>query len=148
MAPKRWRVAEMNADIERSGRVVEVCFQTNRAVVRFEGMPPDIGQDVLFVGLPVEWQYHYPDGSWRCSDGGPINGMKPDRGRPLYAEAPVRDDRLPQQRGASLVQRISAYLLGGGLFSPELADHDSVRALLIDCREALSAISRATGTQA
>lgn len=34
---------------------------------------------------PVEYQYHYPDGSWRCSNGDAINGMRPDRARSLYA---------------------------------------------------------------
>jgi hypothetical protein len=34
---------------------------------------------------PVEYQYHYPDGSWRCSNGDVINGMRPDRARSLYA---------------------------------------------------------------
>ncbi len=34
-------------------------------------------------------------------------------------------------------ERIAAYLTGGGLFNPELANHDAVRDLLIDCRAAL-----------
>ena len=34
---------------------------------------------------PVEYQYHYPDGSWRCSNGEVINGLQPDRARSLYA---------------------------------------------------------------
>lgn len=34
---------------------------------------------------PVEYQYHYPDGSWHCSNGEVINGMRPDRARSLYA---------------------------------------------------------------
>ena len=34
---------------------------------------------------PVEYQYHYPDGSWRCSNGEVINGMRPDCARSLYA---------------------------------------------------------------
>ena len=38
-----------------------------------------------------------------------------------------------------LSQRITDYLSGGGLFNPELANHDAVRDLLIDCRAALSA---------
>jgi hypothetical protein len=37
-----------------------------------------------------------------------------------------------------LVERITAYLSGGGLVNPELAIHDAVRGLLIDCRAALS----------
>jgi hypothetical protein len=40
---------------------------------------------------------------------------------------------------AELISRITAYLSGGGLFNPELAIHDAVRDLLIDCRTALSA---------
>jgi hypothetical protein len=40
---------------------------------------------------------------------------------------------------ADLTSRITAYLSGGGLFNPELANHDAVRDLLIDCRAALAA---------
>jgi hypothetical protein len=39
----------------------------------------------------------------------------------------------------ALCERITAYLAGGGLFNPELADHTAVRDLLIECRAALSA---------
>ena len=37
----------------------------------------------------------------------------------------------------TLIQRLSDYLSGGGLFNPELANHEAVRDLLIDCRDAL-----------
>ena len=37
-----------------------------------------------------------------------------------------------------LRERITAYLCTGGLFNPELANHDAVRNLLIDCRDFLS----------
>ena len=37
-----------------------------------------------------------------------------------------------------LTQRITDYLASGGLFNPELANHDAVRDLLIDCRAALT----------
>ena len=37
----------------------------------------------------------------------------------------------------ALSRRITEYLSGGGLFNPELADHNAVRDLLIDCRAAL-----------
>lgn len=40
---------------------------------------------------------------------------------------------------AELAERITAYLSGGGLFNPELANHEAVRDLLIDCRDALAA---------
>ncbi len=39
-----------------------------------------------------------------------------------------------------LVKRITAYLDSGGLWNPEAMEHDKVRDLLIDCREALAAI--------
>lgn len=38
-----------------------------------------------------------------------------------------------------LVDRINIYLATGGLWNPELANHDAVRDLLIDCRNALAA---------
>ncbi len=37
------------------------------------------------------------------------------------------------------IDRITAYLSGGGLFNPEYANHDAVRDLLIDCRDTLAA---------
>jgi len=43
-----------------------------------------------------------------------------------------------QEAALRLAQRITDYLAGGGLYNPELADHDAVRDLLIDCREALA----------
>jgi hypothetical protein len=32
-----------------------------------------------------------------------------------------------------IVERLTSYLSGGGLFNPELADHDKVKDLVIDC---------------
>ena len=43
----------MNADTTWSARVVEVCYETSRAIVRFEGLPPDIGAAML---LPARRQ--------------------------------------------------------------------------------------------
>jgi hypothetical protein len=37
-----------------------------------------------------------------------------------------------------LQQRINDYLSGGGLFNPEMANHEAVRDLLIDCRDELA----------
>ena len=37
-----------------------------------------------------------------------------------------------------LVDRITQYLSAGGLFNPELMEHQKVRDLLIDCRKALN----------
>jgi hypothetical protein len=36
--------------------------------------------------------------------------------------------------GGAVCDRITAYLFGGGLFNPEMANHDAVRDLLIDSR--------------
>ncbi len=38
---------------------------------------------------------------------------------------------------ADALSRITAYLIGGGLFNPELANHEGVRDLLIDCRDTI-----------
>ena len=35
-----------------------------------------------FMTIPVEYQYAYPDGTWRFSNGDAINGMKPTAARP------------------------------------------------------------------
>ena len=40
----------------------------------------------------------------------------------------------------TLEVRITQYLKSGGLFNPELATHDAVRDLLIDCRKELAAL--------
>jgi hypothetical protein len=40
-----------------------------------------------------------------------------------------------------LEQRITNYLSSGGLFNPELMEHDKVRELLIECRAALAALA-------
>jgi hypothetical protein len=39
----------------------------------------------------------------------------------------------------ALLDRIQNYLGNGGLFNPELMDHDKVRDLMLDCRAALRA---------
>jgi len=39
---------------------------------------------------------------------------------------------------AGLVERITNYLTAGGLFNPDMARHENVSKLLIDCREALA----------
>lgn len=37
-----------------------------------------------------------------------------------------------------LIDRITAYLFNGGLFNPELANHNAVRDLLVECRKVLN----------
>jgi len=41
------------------------------------------------------------------------------------------------ERIRELVGRITEYLSAGGLFNPELMEHEKVRDLLIECREVL-----------
>lgn len=48
---------------------------------------------------------------------------------PSESPTPASEDEL--------VKRITGYLASGGLFNPEMAIHDRVRDLLIDCRHAL-----------
>ena len=42
------------------------------------------------------------------------------------------------EKAKHLVDRITEYLSAGGLFNPELMEHQKVRDLLIECREALN----------
>lgn len=44
------------------------------------------------------------------------------------------------EREEKLRERITNYLIDGGLFNPEMASHERVRELLMDCREALLAV--------
>ena len=41
------------------------------------------------------------------------------------------------ERNKELVDIITEYLSVGGLFNPELTDHEKVRDFLIECRKAL-----------
>lgn len=48
-----------------------------------ERREPETNPD--FYCIPVEYQYAYPDGHWRCSNGERINGSLPTKSRGLYA---------------------------------------------------------------
>jgi len=39
------------------------------------------------------------------------------------------------ESAAQLIERIQSYLENGGMFNPELMEHEKVRKLLLDCRE-------------
>lgn len=58
------------------------------------------------------------------------------------ADTPARFKQPKREAVSSeeLIARITAYLSEGGLFNPELANHDNVRDLLIDCRAALTGL--------
>ena len=47
-----------------------------------------------------------------------------------------------------LTDEISEYLSAGGLFNPELMDHDAVRDLLMKCRKELDRLRKKCDTQA
>ena len=44
---------------------------------------------------------------------------------------------MMNDRAQELIDSITNYLMSGGLFNPELADHIVVRDLLIECRDVL-----------
>lgn len=44
----------------------------------------------------------------------------------------------------TLIERIDNYLQNGGLFNPEMMEHDKVRQLLLDCRDALEEVTPGT----
>jgi hypothetical protein len=73
---------------------------------------------------------------WRPADV-PTNGVATitTKGK---ADSPIAAPSADAGVREALVKRITAYLTGGGLFNPELANHDAVRNLLMDCRDALS----------
>ncbi len=41
-----------------------------------------------------------------------------------------------------IAKRITDYLIGGGLFNPELADHEAVCELLVDCRDTIELLEK------
>ena len=43
---------------------------------------------------------------------------------------------------SDMVERCNEYLSSGGLFNPELMDHDAVRDLVRDCRDELAKLQR------
>lgn len=47
-------------------------------------------------------------------------------------------EALARPETQTLCERITDYLEAGGLFNPELANHNQVRDLLFDCRDALA----------
>ncbi len=71
-----------------------------------------------------------------------------DQPKPTFTEErrqkaerdPIGDYGVCQpEPSGSIEARITDYLASGGLFNPELADHDAVSRLLFDCREQLAA---------
>lgn len=56
--------------------------------------------------------------------------------RPDYHEyvEPPTPEHEPSAKEL-LIDRITNYLVSGGLFNPEYMEHDKVRELLIDCRD-------------
>lgn len=74
---------------------------------------------------------------WQDDAGDPRLNAWEYQAKVVIARLAVADQGQKDQTG--LVARITDYLTGGGLFNPEMAMHERVRDLLIDCREALRA---------
>ena len=79
-----------NDAMELPGRsAVSVTRAVEAAVIRKlaagVSVEPVASDNPDFMTIPVEYQYAYPDGTWRCSNGDAINGMKPTAARALYA---------------------------------------------------------------
>ena len=73
----------------------------------------------------------------------------PDDDTPMMVIVPGADalERVRLEARIELAARITDYLAGGGLFNPEMALHNKVRELLIDCREALCGSAGSADTQ-
>lgn len=88
---------------------------------------------------------HDPEKS-NCND--PKTGALIRRRGPVEAlgekEADVSADDATRQKALS--SRITEYLIAGGLFNPEMMEHDKVRDLLIDCRAFLDGTSVPSAT--
>lgn len=41
-----------------------------------------------------------------------------------------------------ILERIQSYLSNGGLFNPELMEHDKVRDLIMECREEIERLAK------
>jgi len=79
------------------------------------GFMPAVGRKPVVLG--TDGCGHYIDKYWKVyRDPRPLPAIPPE---------------------PSLPDRITSYLATGGLFNPELAKHDVVRDLLIECRAAL-----------
>lgn len=50
--------------------------------------------------------------------------------------------QAPTPRNRNVPARITEYLASGGLWNPELADHDAVRGILIDARDVIEIAER------
>jgi predicted nucleic acid-binding Zn-ribbon protein len=62
---------------------------------------------------------------------------EPDYGEDMLGLDPREETQPQRSEPQELEQRITDYLASGGLFNPEMAKHDRVRDLLIDCRAAI-----------
>jgi hypothetical protein len=61
------------------------------------------------------------------------------------SEQPTKDVRVWHR---DVPARVTEYLGAGGLFNPELMDHEAVRAILIDARDVIEIVAREKETRA
>jgi len=79
------------------------------------------------------------NGAWvECDNCGIQGPLKAWRNRT------PNESRIAKPNAAGLVARISEYLQLGGLFNPEMMEHDKVRELLMDCRAEMEALLKGT----
>ena len=77
---------------------------------------------------------------WKSVADKTIHGDSADVGNG-FCIACEREQAIAELREA-LGARITNYLENGGLFNPEMMEHDKVRQLLIDCRDELNSLSQ------
>lgn len=70
-----------------------------------------------------------------------MSSDRPVAGKPQPEPTPV-------QQAEILEQEITAYLAQGGLFNPEMAQHNNVCDLLMRCRDVVAALRAAVSPQA
>lgn len=74
--------------------------------------------------------------AWVAACGGAVVLMEGVRG--AYLLDRVKPVKLTKSTPEEIVARINGYLQSGGLFNPEMVEHEKVRDLLLDCRDTLT----------
>lgn len=121
---ERTEAACANLD-DRLGRA---CDESAKLQAQCAAMREALNEAIALNHVPE----HHQDDEWnqrltKCSQ-----ALSTTAGTELIEKL----ERL-QKRNAELCDRITDYLGNGGLWNPESMEHNKVRDLLIDCREAL-----------
>lgn len=127
--------APQPAEHQFSGHVVEVCYETSRLIVRYEGLPPDIGAEVYLAAQPqpaaqqgdalsyvhpvpdhcdrVVWRNRYVHLAAQAQEAAPIVDMTPPataRDRWMYEQGRLaeRDPRTSPVQDAPSIEDLCA----------------------------------------